>query len=530
MNTNAVVTVSIGEKYKNISELTHPTLKKYAEKVNADFIVLDKQMISRTSPQWEKFRIFDLLNKYQRIIYLDSDLIIREDCPNLFKLVPEKSIGLFDEAQFTDRHGLVQSMADYYGKKISVNGNYYNTGVIVASRIHKFLFVKPDDEPDNFYEQTYFNMRLSEEETKIKDLHSKFNRMSCLDKYTGVSRLDSYIIHYAGCPTLKLTEELINKDLTGWKKDEPDYKYGQKIFISVSGGLGDQINAQPAIRYMRNHVLPNADITIATHYPIIFRDIEGVKVYPQNAFKPEDDTALCVMESFPPPSSVTYSVMGNLLCHTVDFCSMALLKRTLPFSEKSIKLNVSLKEIQKVIDVVGIQDLREMVLIHPGKHWESKTMPKKWWNEIIDGLVADNIPVCLIGKTGDPGVLKFEPKEGVINLIDLLDLGGLIALISQAKVLVSSDSSPIHIAGAFDNWIVAIPTVKHPDHILPFRNGSVNYKTVAMCKKLVLDDYSTSPTEVEEVAVAKLKDIWDNYLVEAKEVIEMIKQKYRGNK
>jgi ADP-heptose:LPS heptosyltransferase len=523
----ALVTVSIGEKYKPISDLTHPTFKDYAKRVGADFVVLDKQEVSKTTPQWEKFRIYHLLNKYERILYVDTDLIIRDDCPNLFDLVTEDRIGLFDESRFTDRRGLVQSMADYFGKNVSYNGKYYNTGVMVISRCHKMLFAKPEVEVGNFYEQTFFNMRLFDEKVKIKNLDYKFNRMTCIDGISGVSRLDAYIVHYAGCPDLDLMTSLMKKDLTSWKYDK-ERKYPQRVFVSVSGGLGDQINAQPAIRFMREKVLLKAEIIVATHYPRIFRDIKGIKVYMQGEFKTQPDTPYCVLDSFPPPKSATYAVMGNLLCHTVDYCSMALLKRNLPFEDKNIKLNVSLKDIQKAIEVVGIRDLRDLVLIHPGKHWESKTMPKKWWEEIIDGLAKEKVPVCIIGKTGDPGVWHFEEKKGVINTIDLLDLDALIALIAQAKVLVTSDSAPIHIAGAFDNWIIAIPTVKHPDHILPFRHSSVYHKTDVLYKKLVLDDYSTSPFEVNEVAVAKLVDTWDNYLVEPKVVIEKIKERYNN--
>ena len=157
---------------------------------------------------------------------------------------------------------------------------------------------------------------------------------------------------------------------------------------------------------------------------------------------------------------------------------------------------------------------------------ESKTFPKQWWNAVIDGLVNRGIPVCIIGKTGSPGVLDLDDKAGVINLVDLLDLGGLTALLSQAKVLLSNDSGPVHLAGAFDNWIVAIPTVKHPDHFLPFRNGVTSYKTVAPMKKLVLDAFSTAPTELDKVTVSHIKGTWDDYLVDPKDIVDIVAAKY----
>jgi hypothetical protein len=61
--------------------------------------------------------------------------------------------------------------------------------------------------------------------------------------------------------------------------------------------------------------------------------------------------------------------------------------------------------------------------------------------------------------------------------------------------LVTNDSSPLHIAGAFDSWIVTFPTCKHEDHILPFRNGTQSYKTKALRKNLLLDDLEVRHTE-----------------------------------
>ena len=36
----AVVTLTIGKKFETLAQLTHPTLKAYANKIGADFIVL----------------------------------------------------------------------------------------------------------------------------------------------------------------------------------------------------------------------------------------------------------------------------------------------------------------------------------------------------------------------------------------------------------------------------------------------------------------------------------------------------------
>ena len=123
--------------------------------------------------------------------------------------------------------------------------------------------------------------------------------------------------------------------------------------------------------------------------------------------------------------------------------------------------------------------------------------------------------------------------DNSINLIDRTSIGTMMAAISRAPVLLSNDSSPVHFAGAFDNWIIVIPTCKHPDHILPFRripNGVISsyYKAHALYKKLTLDDCDQRPTSwVEGGATAeKVNGPWSDYLPEADEIVKTIRGIY----
>ena len=100
---NLVLTISIGDIYTQMSQLTHPSIEQYAKRIGADYLCVDKKQISETSPHWEKFQIDLLLDKYDRILYLDTDLIVRDDCDNLFEIVPEDCLGVFNEAPFTNR-------------------------------------------------------------------------------------------------------------------------------------------------------------------------------------------------------------------------------------------------------------------------------------------------------------------------------------------------------------------------------------------------------------------------------------------
>jgi ADP-heptose:LPS heptosyltransferase len=101
----------------------------------------------------------------------------------------------------------------------------------------------------------------------------------------------------------------------------------------------------------------------------------------------------------------------------------------------------------------------------------------------------------------------------------MLSLHELMAIIDMCPTLVSNDSAPIHIAGAFDNNIILIPTCKHPDHLLPWRNGSKYYKAKAFYKKLMCDDIKSSPTEVYTVLGDGLTGEWDEYLPDVETVV-----------
>jgi len=541
---NLVLTIAIGEHYFQIAQLTHPTIKAYANRIGADFISITEQSISRTTPHWEKFHIYDLLKKYDRVLYVDTDLIIRDDCPNLFEEVPIFRLGAFDESRFTDRSKeLLIDVCKAYGVTLPWwNGKYYNTGVMVISRCHRELFKKPDMEICNFYEQSYLNMMIAKMDIPMYDLHYRFNRMTCMDRFTGEDRFASYIIHYAGYPSLSTVKDLVSNDLERWKRDKPNgYRYKKHVLITANGGLGDQVEAEPAIRFMRKNLYPEDEMVVVSHWPRIFEHLRemGIELYSYGEFKFKPDTPYYSVKTLPEPDSIQWFVVSHLLCHTVDYSAMALMKRTLPNEEKTIKLKVFDNDRKQIGELVVGKDIDKMILVHPGKHWESKTFPSWYWQKIIDKLDELGYVVVIIGKDepGDPptyepgkrGTVDVECPRNGIDLRNLLSIGELLALLDIAPVLISNDSAPVHLAGAFDNWIILIPSCKHPDHVLPWRKGSVYYKAKALYKKLIIDDVESRPTQVYETSVDVKGIQWEQYLPDTDVVINGAVYALRGD-
>ena len=491
---NLVLAISIGDYYNEVAKITLPSIKKYAEKIGADFLNVTEFNKFYITQKWNKFLIAELLNQYKRIIYLDVDILIRDDCPNLFEVVPENKLGMFNEGRYSPRFEYLEQASEYYKEPLKKwGGKFYNSGVMVISRVHKQIFRLPKGVDFVETDQPYINLRILNDKVEMHDLHYDFNRMDILDKFCGISRLNSYIVHYAGAPK-DVQMGVILKDIDQWKKDkEEGYKYKRNILISVTAGMGDQLCSEPAIRYTQK-MYPDANITVVSHFPRLFEHLScPVMTYDQ--WKGIND-ALLTMYTCPEDEHSEHK-MSHVLFHPTDFASMSMIKRTIPNNDKTIQLKLDAEDVSYVIDLFKDKDPKKpVVVVHAGKWWPSKTLPLDWWQQIVNKL-SEKLTVVLIGKTIDEkqGYLPVQIPEGGYDLRDLTTLGQLFALISLSRCLVTNDSSPLHIAGAFDNWIVTFPTCKHEDHILPFRNGTQAYKTKALRKNLLLDDLEIRHTE-----------------------------------
>ena len=503
-----IVTIVAGERYRQIWQRSEPFFNAYADKIGADLLVLKDIPPDLPSPHWAKFSIYELLKKqYDRIAFIDTDIIIRPDAPSLFDIVPEDEFGIFDEGMFTPRSICIYEVMKVY--KISLpkwdGKKYYNTGVMVASREHRHIFrVEEEIKPlrNSFGEQTYLNMKILSSEVKVLPLHFKYNRMSMMDRLTGKSRLDCYFVHYAGDGDRLL--EKMDRDIKKWAED-PSYQYRQKIFVWALGGLGDCVCAEPSIRHMRNEVYKDADIYLMTkprNFPF-YKHIEGIQLLNEGEPAKEDVDAVVEFYTHHSPfdkcndHQVSFSSMTPLLlCHAVDWVSMNMMNRMMPLKDREIKLTYTDDDLLGVLEIDP--DPEELVLIHAGMGWETKTFPLVWWQEVVDTLSAKGIRVGLIGQnvSNEHGYVPVKCPENGVDFRDKLTIPQLVALIAQAPVLVTNDSAPTHIAGAFDNYIILIPTCKDGDLLIPYRKGQQYYKAATMFKKMIYEDQPVRATDL----------------------------------
>lgn len=532
----AIVTIAIGRKYEEIAALTHPTIKNYAERIGADFICRAE---SDGFPHWQKFKIvFDLFKQYDRILYVDTDLIIRGDCPDLFEVIPEDKFGVFEEGRHASRAEYINAGIQMYQMPFDWEGKYYNTGVMVLSRYHREIFKDPPESakhPQRFVlgsmaytflgEQTYLNIIMQKMETEIEELDYRFNRMTLMDEPTGEPRHASYIVHYAGCPNHEQMLFLIRQDIGKWKQDSPKYHYKRNIVISIGGGLGDQLCAEPVARYLieKTWLGEDPNFFILSHWPRLFEHLKVPSFLHDHSF--DGEGPYHIRHTMPDDKTTTlWNHVTTASCHMVDFSSLAACKRLIPDEDKQIQLKSTSEGVSEVVDVVGANNLSDLVLIHPGKGWPSKTFPVEWWQEIINGLIETGVQIGIIGKriNETQGYVPVKAPKGAVDFRDLLSLEGLISVIEQAKILVTNDSAPVHIAGAFDNWIVLLPTCKHPDYVLPYRKGHKYHKAIALYNKLTTNCVGSSLPQVKQTLDQVPRDDILEFLPSPKEVVSSI--------
>ena len=511
----AVVTISIGEEYHKLAQVSHPTLKAYADKVGADFIVwtdIGKHEI----PHYRKLDLMGLLEgEYDRVAFIDTDIIIREDAPDLFEVVPDDSLGLHEEGRFVSR---APQLLDYM-RTVGYNpedwdNRYFNTGVIVASRIHKDIFAPCPKEVFHFGEQNYLNTVIAHKKPKILGLSYKLNRMPHMDKLTGEVRFDAYFIHYANAHKTMgydAIAKIMAEDLKIWEEDkERGYKYRLNVALIVEGGLGDQICAEPVARFIRDKLYPGANFVITSNWPEIFEHL-NVRTY-RKGEQVAGAQQFYEMYSLRPPAHKSWEFMSHPLVHAGDFAALQSTRTTLPLRDKPIQLRYSLQDIPGILKFTGNISLNDLVLLHPGKGWPSKTFPSDVWQSYADILIDAGFKVAVIGKhlNGDQGIVEFD-RSRCIDLIDKLSFKELVAIIAQAKVLITNDSAPVHVAGAFSNWIGLIATCKNPDFILPYRTDgkllpSPYYKAQALERQPLYLDYNNQPSQAEGATIDKCTD------------------------
>lgn len=202
----AIVSLCFNTDYNNIAKTTFQTFQGYAAKVNADFVVINQRIKNVCDGErgiwYEKYQIAELFDKYDRMLYLDADVLVNYTAPNIFEIVPEECFGAFDESRCdgNEVHFDIPKIKKLNGD-INWDGvPYYNMGVMVVSKIHKNVFnLSHGRFSEGFAEQTQTNFNLQKLKLPVFNIPEDFNYHKCSnEKERALNRFNMFFIHYAG--------------------------------------------------------------------------------------------------------------------------------------------------------------------------------------------------------------------------------------------------------------------------------------------------------------------------------------------
>ncbi len=281
----------------------------------------------------------------------------------------------------------------------------------------------------------------------------------------------------------------------------------KNLLLRTWGGLGDQICAEPTLRYAIKN-FPTCDISLASEAPQLFEHLNFKKVYNLKKEKPNYDEYF-LFDTIVPPAFLTWEFFSHCITNCVDFPSLCAFRCQLPIAEKEIVLKpVASEQVQKLLPAGS-----KAVVIHAGRHWPSKTFPKDWWDEIIAGLIADRVHPILIGADTDDnrGTVDVD-TSGCIDLRNVLSITESIWLVQRAAVLLTNDSSPLHMAASRNpddpatgnTHIGYVATCKHPDYITHWRRGQWNFRETNLGLGGMWDLMDHCPNKENEITVDKI--------------------------
>lgn len=92
----AVCVIPANDLAMELLDITRKSIVSYAKECGADYIELSGDQ----HPDWpmaNKYRLHDVTSRYEKTLYLDCDIVIKEDTPNIFLETPDDKISAHNE-------------------------------------------------------------------------------------------------------------------------------------------------------------------------------------------------------------------------------------------------------------------------------------------------------------------------------------------------------------------------------------------------------------------------------------------------
>jgi ADP-heptose:LPS heptosyltransferase len=455
-----IATITIGDTYNQLAEVTHPTFKYYCNKHKIDFMNINlKDPI--LSPMWQRYKLSELLGIYDRIAYFDGDILIKPDAPNIFDIVPEDKIGMYNEGQYIPDIAndlILKYLAILHreDEKDKFTGEkYHNAGMVVFSKCHKNLWKIPDEEGFQFDicttgknlcgDQTNLNINIVDNNYEIFELKEPF--VGLPNRLVSFDYLQSSIIHFA---LGGINDDVISnvKTIRDSFFNESHFILGaNKLLIKREQGLGDVLYSTCLPRVIKK-INPSIEITFAT----------AEKFMRVAKYNPNIRKVISYSDIRPLDYDYILDLDGALLdeknkefFNTYDWMNTSKIdfwKKYIPEEYQNLwdlKMDFFMNKGDRATahKIIKKLDSNKIIAISVGVTWQARNYPKN--KELIEELLRKEYNVIIVGRHTSIDV-NAHPR--LINTIDKLGLGELGALLEKCDLLVTPDTGTLHLAGA----------------------------------------------------------------------------------
>lgn len=269
----------------------------------------------------------------------------------------------------------------------------------------------------------------------------------------------------------------------------------RNILMRTWGGLGDQICAEPTLRFALKS-FKDCRVSLASECPELFGHLKFAEVFDLRLGKPDYDKFF-TFDTIRDPTSLTWEFMSHMIVNCVDYPALCAFRCQLPVADREIILRPNFSQtVARVLD-----RKKAWVAVHAGRHWQSKTFPKWWWDEVLLHLKREGVTPVLIGEKMDDnrGTVDVNPRD-CVDLRGQLKVMETVYLLQNAKVLVTNDSAPLHMAASGDAHIFYVATCKHPDYLTHWRHREWGWRMRNLGNGGIWDVVDYCPNKTQEVS------------------------------
>jgi lipopolysaccharide biosynthesis glycosyltransferase len=211
MSKNIILTSTVNQP--ELTSITYPFLERYCEEHKIDLLILrnNKEHIKNKCltddaewfPGLDRFYTYDLLENYDNVLWIGSDVFVVPGSPNIFDTFPNTELGVFVEGKPNFRPELLQ---DCYNAHGTVPDSYFNIDVMLVNKKAREIYNYnttnfKDLHKGKWLEQDYLNYKAFRDKFNMTDMGWKWNCMISLFNWNQTQiPQDAHFIHITGMP------------------------------------------------------------------------------------------------------------------------------------------------------------------------------------------------------------------------------------------------------------------------------------------------------------------------------------------